>query len=156
MKRMANPNFNNKPPIKTYAETDIIKDSGIWEYLQYLQLNRINFLATTVWDERVSAANKLLNLISAIDQLEFLCIDRLKYSPHFDEIKPALFKEIKNDTHLLERYIEGDAYKQLQLKLKLSEWLTAINPALSRMKKIKRTSFISGEGELGDVGDDES
>ena len=153
---MANPNFNNQPPIKTYAETDIIKDSGIWEYLQYLQLNRINFLATTIWDERISAANKLLNLISAIDQLEFLCIDKLNVNEKYIDSKPTLFKEIVSDTHKLERYIEGNSYEQLKLKLMLSNWLKSINPALSRMKKIKRTSFISGEGELGDISDDES
>jgi len=152
---MVTPNFNNQPPIKTYAETDIIKDSGIWEYLQYLQLNRINFLATTIWDERVSAANKLLNMVSAIDQLEFLCIDKLQYSDKFISTKPIIFKNLVKDTLPLERLIEGDAYKQLQLKLMMSEWLKAINPALSRMKKIKRTSFISGEGEQGNLNDDQ-
>ena len=70
--------------------------------------------------------------------------------------KPTLFKEIVSDTHKLERYIEGNSYEQLKLKLMLSNWLKSINPALSRMKKIKRTSFISGEGELGDISDDES
>ena len=66
-------------PYKTYSPNDLIKDSGYWDYLQYLQLNRINFLATTVWDERETAANKLQNLVIAIDQLEFICIYKLKF-----------------------------------------------------------------------------
>lgn len=143
--------FNNRPPIKTYAETDIIKDSGIWEYLQYLQLNRINFLSTTIFDTRQQASSKLLNMISAIDQLEFLCWDKLKYSEEYLEKKPLVFKQMRLSMKELRGKVEGDSFTQLQLKLQMSDWLREINPALASMKRIKRVNFISGEGEEGEA-----
>lgn len=137
-------------PYKVYTPNDIVKDSGYWDYLQYIQLNRIGFLTTTIWDERKTAGNKLLNLISAIDTLEFYCMDRLKTeknSKEYASTKPMLFKKLQaGDVEALRNYIEGDAYKQLQLKIMINNWLKALNAGLGSMKSVKRVNLLVGEG----------
>jgi len=137
-------------PYKVYSPNDLIKDSGYWDYLQYLQLNRINFQTTTIFDNRSEASNKLLNLISSVDTLEFLCKSKLKNSQEkreeFNKQKPVEFKKMLENTNLIRQYIEGDAYSQLQIKLKITKWLESLDPLLGSMKRIKRVNVVAGVG----------
>lgn len=121
-------------PLKTYAETDILKDSDIWDYLIYLQLNRINFLSTTIFDTDKLARNVLLNLISSCDQLEFLCWEKINQNEdkknEYLANKPKEFKNIELGNTQLDPYINGDPLKQLQLKMKISLWLKCFDKYL--------------------------
>jgi hypothetical protein len=142
-------------PIRAYAPNEMIKDSDSWEFLQYLQLNRINFLTTKIFTDRNNIDTELLNLISSIDHLEFLCIDKLNLNDNsnpeikkkFLERKPAIFMDMDKRIHPdLIKLLNGDTTKKLQLKVLCTEWLKALNPALNSMKKIKRASFLMGAG----------
>ncbi len=140
-------------PIKTYAETDILKDSDIWDYLKYLQLNRINWLSSTIWDNDKLAKNQLLNEISAINQMEFMCWEKIglddKKEKDYLSKKPLIFKKIINNTQELQTFVTGDPFKQLQLQMQITDWLKLLDKHFSTMKRMKKTAFISGVGEAG-------
>jgi len=144
--------FQSKP-IKTYAETDIMKDSDIWDYLKYLQLNRINWLSSTIWESDKQAKNQLLNEISAVNQMEFMCWDKIKLNPErhakYLAQKPLIFKKILTDPKTLDQMITGDSMKQLQLQVQITDWLKLLDTYFSTMKRMKKTAFISGVGEQG-------
>lgn len=144
--------FTSKP-IKTYAETDIMKDSDIWDYLKYLQLNRINWISSTIWDTDKAAKNQLLNEISAVNQMEFMCWDKIKLNPErlkkYIEKKPVIFKQILSNPKPLENAITGDSMKQMQLQIQVTDWLKLLDSYFSTMKRMKKTAFISGVGEAG-------
>lgn len=139
-------------PVATYSEKDILKDSRIWDYLQYLQLNRINFISTEVFNESHKAGNQLLNLVSATDQFEFLVWDKLKNSKDYQDRKPVVFKDMQINPNpqkwLIRRYIEGDNYMQMALKIMAGQWLKEMSPALGSMKTTKRVDFVAGEGMI--------
>jgi hypothetical protein len=142
--------MNYTKPFKTYSPNDLVKDSGLWDYLQYKQLDRVAWLSSTIWDSRPDAANKILNIISAIDTLEFLVSNKINSQKERKELyekqKPLMFKEMAKNPAPLRQYIEGDPYKQLQMKLLISQWLRALDPALASMKRIKRVNVVAGEG----------
>ena len=137
-------------PYKTYSPNDLIKDSGLWDYLQYKQLDRVAWLSSTIWDSRPDASNKLLNIISAIDTLEFLTSSKIEAKTErkllYEKQKPLVFKNMLENPGPLRSYIEGDAYKQLQMKLQITKWLKALDPCLASMKRIKRVNVVAGEG----------
>lgn len=142
--------YTPEKPITTYSEKDILKDSRIWDYLQYLQLNRINFISTEVFNEAHKASNQLLNLISATDQFEFLVWDKLKTNKDYQNNKPAVFTDMQTNPNpqkwLIRKYIEGDNYMQMALKIKAGQWLKEMSPGLGSMKSSKRVDFVAGEG----------
>lgn len=140
-------------PIKTFPETDVLRDSDIWEYLKYLQINRINFITTTVWDNERLAKNQLLNLIGAVNQLEFLCWDKIKINEDrtakYLKNKPDIFEKMKTDTTKLDELIGSSPLTQMQLLLQITDWLKVLDEFLYGMKKMRKSTFVSGVGEPG-------
>lgn len=147
------PSAYQSKPVKTYAETDILKDSDIWDYLKYLQLNRINWLSSTIWDTDKDAKNQLLNMIGAVSQMEFMCWEKIKLSEtrkqEYFAAKPNIFKSMKDSIPKdLELAVNGDQMKQLQLLFQLQRWLKQLDVYFTTMKRMKKTAFVSGEGEF--------
>lgn len=146
-------NFVGEKPVKAYAPTDVLKDSKLWDYLSFLQVNRVNFISTTTFDDDKQVKNKLLNQISAISRLEVMCWDDInpdkKNTQKVREYwlkKPTIFKNMQNNTEQLRQYVLGDYFQQLKLQIMIDDWFKQINPFLGSMKRTKRTSFIAGEG----------
>lgn len=140
-------------PVKAYAPQDIIKDSKLWDYLKFLQINRIDYISTIAFDDDKQIKNKLLNQISAISRLEMLCWDEINPKERTSEKvanywknKPTIFKDLTTNTEQLKRYILQDHFSQLKIQIMLDDWLKELNPFLNSMKRSKRTSFIAGEG----------
>ena len=145
--------FVGENPVKAYAPTDVLKDSKLWDYLNFLQMNRVNFISTMVFDDSKAVSGKLLNQISAVSRIEMMCWDDLnpekKTSQKVKDYwvkKPLIFQKMKENVDTIRVYVYGDVFQQLKLQLMIDDWLKELNPFLNSMKKTKRTSFIAGEG----------
>ena len=145
--------FVGEKPVKAYAPTDVLKDSKLWDYLQFLQVNRVNFISTTTFDDDKMVKNKLLNQISAVSRIEVMCWDDInpekKTSQKVKDYwvkKPLIFKNMQQNTEQLRQYVLGDYFQQLKLQIMIDDWLKQLNPFMGSMKRTKRTSFIAGEG----------
>jgi hypothetical protein len=154
------PENNYQKPLRTFTQNDILKDSDIWDWAIYLQVNRINILSTTIWDDHKMAQNKLLNLISAVEQMEFLCWDKISMTKEGKELyfleKPEIFKGLyKGNNPNLSSLLTGDPMKQLQLKSSITLWLKCFDHYLGTLKRLRRISYVAGRGELG-TGEKES
>lgn len=145
--------FVGENPVKAYAPTDVLKDSKLWDYLQFLQVNRVNFISTTTFDDDKMVRNKLLNQISAVSRIEVMCWDDInpekKTSQKVQDYwikKPLIFKNMQQNTEQLRQYVLGDYFQQLKLQIMIDDWMKQLNPFMGSMKRTKRTSFIAGEG----------
>lgn len=145
--------FVGENPVKAYAPTDVLKDSKLWDYLQFLQVNRVNFISTTTFDDDKAVRNKLLNQISAVSRIEVMCWDDInpekKTSQKVQDYwlkKPKIFTNMTTNTEQLRQYVLGDYFQQLKLQIMIDDWMKQLNPFMGSMKRTKRTSFIAGEG----------
>lgn len=140
-------------PVKAYAPTDVLKDSKLWDYLTFLQVNRLNFISTIVFDEDKQVKNKLFNQISTLSRLETMVWDDInpqkkdsKKVLEYWQKKPKMFNGLTQSTDHLRQYILGDHFQQIKLQVMLDDWFKQLTPFMNSMKKTKRTSFIAGEG----------
>lgn len=145
--------FVGENPVKAYAPTDVLRDSKLWDYLCFLQVNRVNFISTTTFEDDKAVRNKLFNQISAVSRIEVMCWDDInpekktgqKVQDYWIK-KPIIFRNMQQSTEQLRPYILGDYFQQLKLQIMIDDWLKQLNPFLGSMKRTKRTSFIAGEG----------
>jgi hypothetical protein len=138
-------------PVRVIPETEIVKSSNTWEFLQFEQLRGIRFIQLGIFTEMDMARYKILNLILAVNHLETLCIDKLDPSRDYQSKewlgyqarKPDLFKDFESDQKLskIRHMAMGDEINQLKLCAIIEKWIVALDRYLQSMKKIDVESF---------------
>jgi len=147
----AQPKKRYSYPDKAYTANVVFKDSQIWDYLQYNLLSRISRMVCELWEDPGATRLRMLNLISAVDQLEYMVLDKIEKKHMLDDFalrKPQIFNKMRKDPGLLKEFIEGTPYVQLKLKMLITKWLKELSQYQTTLKATKKSAFMAGEGEM--------